>query len=171
MKLKSYTAHNKGVLQIVDVANVSFKVLASVCLACAYFPRFREAVPSGIDLSELETRASTCVNSETENTSILNKTAGRQECEDDDDDDDDDKPKKKTPYDWPSMLLRMKRLMPLIFPRHSRLSYVLVGKMVSCSLALYELSTCPFASRLCWLTSARQCGKSPSASSIRLRRQ
>lgn len=101
--------------------NSLFKVIASLCLAIAYVGRLRERA-----LSELDAGSSAFVG-QAENGNSPNIEEDVQNGKEDGDD--GDEPKKKRLYDWPSVILRMRRILPMSFPRHSRLAYLLIGKL------------------------------------------
>lgn len=92
-----------------------------MALAIAYVPRFGV---SPFDTSAAGSEAGSGRQTATKS------TVTTSEGEEDDDDDDDDETKSRTAYDWPGIALRLKRMMPLIFPRQSRLAYILIGKLL-----------------------------------------
>lgn len=115
------TARRVDTVQAIQIASVLYRLIASLSLAVAYIPKFREPV-SG----ELELKANSS-GSEAESGNTTNELANGGNIEEDDEDEDDGA-KKKTPYDWPVVLLRIRRILPLVVPRQSRLAYGLISK-------------------------------------------
>lgn len=109
----------------------SLKVVASLALALAYVPRFGLCPGEGLDCAAAYNHVERGHRPNI-NTDQTNEPDGDDGDDDDnDDDDDDDETKRRTPYDWPAIAFRLRRILPLILPRHSRLAYVLIGKLLT----------------------------------------
>lgn len=112
-------AHRLKISDGIAITVHILKVIASLGLALAYVPKFGVSAREGDHYPAVDNNA--------ENGHLPPK--GTDESTENDDEEDEDEPKRHTAYDWPAILLRLKRIMPLILPRKSRLAYVLIGKL------------------------------------------
>lgn len=158
-----------GALHIALLVLQGFKVVASSILATAYCPKFREAQPPDVELCD-EEESSAEVHS---STSALIVNASDSESDGDDDDDDDEieeeAKKRSTVADWPSIMLRFKRLLPMMFPHPSFLSYGLIGRCLSLSSgdSVYgPWLKASLSSHLCYSLPHLGCGVHSRAASI-----
>jgi hypothetical protein len=117
-------AHHVGVCQSITIAISGLKFIASLALALAYMPRFAVPNPEKLDLSVPEGAA------EDQHRPKQSASGTAEEDADEDDDNDGGEAKRHTPYDWPASALRLRRILPLAFPRHSRMAYVLIGRLL-----------------------------------------
>lgn len=140
--------------------NQLFKLAASLLLAVAYLPRFMEPAES-----TFESKSSFCAD-EVETGNSPSAPANGESSDDDDDEDEDEVSKKKTPYDWPAIALRIRRILPLVFPRQSRLIYVLISEPKSTS-SLSIPAADGEASRLRCAATAHECGNTAATPPIR----
>lgn len=98
------------------------KVAASVALALAYHSKLREPAAEGREDAKPESGHNT--SSEL----FISNPSDHEEEDDEDEDEEDEKKKKRTVADWPSIIFRFRCMMPLILPRRSPLSYILISR-------------------------------------------
>lgn len=102
----------------------ALKATISTIQVLAYHPKFHESVFEPAQDGQTATESS-LVDPSRDPRLVTGDSAAIEEEEDDDDA--ECQKKKRTVYDWPSTLLRFKRLLPFMLPGSSRLSYALIG--------------------------------------------